>query len=80
MFKPWQGGIYAHPRTAALVDLIRKRGVRGVGQSSWGPAVFAIDSEERLGHITVYLRKQAALSEDEMLICHANNIGVCVSP
>lgn len=37
-----QGGIYAGPEVAELVGWIRKEGVTGVGQSSWGPTVFAI--------------------------------------
>jgi beta-ribofuranosylaminobenzene 5'-phosphate synthase len=31
-----------NPAVAALVDAVRGRGVRGVGQSSWGPSVFAV--------------------------------------
>lgn len=41
-FAPVQGGPYNGPQLAALVDLIRAQGVRGVGQSSWGPTLFAI--------------------------------------
>ena len=43
-----QGGIYSCPATAELVQWLRGRGVRGVGQSSWGPTVFAMagDADE----------------------------------
>jgi len=41
-FAAAQGGAYADPAVAALVDAVRGRGVRGVGQSSWGPSVFAV--------------------------------------
>ncbi|QDU23233.1 beta-RFAP synthase [Urbifossiella limnaea] len=41
-FAAAQGGAYADPAVAALVDALRSRGVRGVGQSSWGPSVFAV--------------------------------------
>ncbi|MFO0797985.1 MAG: hypothetical protein U0804_10940 [Gemmataceae bacterium] len=41
-FATAQGGAYADPAVAALVEAIRGRGVRGVGQSSWGPSVFAV--------------------------------------
>jgi len=37
-----QGGRYAGPAVAALVDRLRGLGVKGVGQSSWGPTVFAV--------------------------------------
>jgi beta-ribofuranosylaminobenzene 5'-phosphate synthase len=45
-FAPAQGGAYAGPRVAALVDWLRGQGVRGVGQTSWGPTVFALIGPE----------------------------------
>jgi beta-RFAP synthase len=41
-FAAVQGGVYASPEVAALVEDLRASGVRGVGQSSWGPTVFAV--------------------------------------
>jgi beta-ribofuranosylaminobenzene 5'-phosphate synthase len=41
-FAAAQGGAYASPEIAALVAEVRALGVRGVGQSSWGPTVFAL--------------------------------------
>jgi beta-RFAP synthase len=46
VFAPVQGGIYASPAVADLVAFIRGRGVRGAGQSSWGPTVFAVVASE----------------------------------
>lgn len=37
-----QGGTYASAEIADLVAAVRASGVRGVGQSSWGPTVFAV--------------------------------------
>jgi beta-RFAP synthase len=37
-----QGGPYAGPAVAGLVAELRGLGVRGAGQSSWGPTVFAV--------------------------------------
>lgn len=37
-----QGGVYAGEIVTSLVEAIRELGVVGVGQSSWGPAVFAL--------------------------------------
>jgi len=37
-----QGGPFASPRIQRLVESIRLLGVRGAGQSSWGPTVFAL--------------------------------------
>jgi beta-ribofuranosylaminobenzene 5'-phosphate synthase len=41
-FAPVQGGRYGSPAVAECVARLRTAGVRGVGQSSWGPTVFAI--------------------------------------
>lgn len=41
-FAAAQGGRYAGPGVAELVARLRGLGVRGVGQSSWGPTVFAV--------------------------------------
>ncbi|HUR54302.1 MAG TPA: hypothetical protein VMZ71_09230 [Gemmataceae bacterium] len=46
-FAAAQGGNYASPEVAALIDLLRAGGVRGVGQSSWGPNVFAVVGSEQ---------------------------------
>jgi beta-RFAP synthase len=42
-FAPYQGGgVYASPTGQRAVELALKRGAVGVGQSSWGPTVFAL--------------------------------------
>jgi beta-RFAP synthase len=41
-FAAAQGGPYASAGVAELVGSLRQLGVRGVGQSSWGPTVFAV--------------------------------------
>jgi beta-ribofuranosylaminobenzene 5'-phosphate synthase len=57
VFAPVQGGIYASPAVAELVAFIRGRSVRGVGQSSWGPTVFAVvASEEQAQELARALR------------------------
>jgi beta-RFAP synthase len=48
-FAPVQGGTYASPLVAEVVEFVRRQGVRGVGQSSWGPAVFAVVGDEERG-------------------------------
>lgn len=49
-FSVAQGGVYASREIADLVADVRACGVRGVGQSSWGPTVFAVapDSDTAL--------------------------------
>jgi len=41
-FASRQGGAYASPRLAALAERMRRLGVEGVGQSSWGPTLYAV--------------------------------------
>ncbi len=41
-----QGGPFASARAARLIDVSRHLGIRGVGQSSWGPALFAVLESE----------------------------------
>ena len=38
-FEPAQGGVFAHPRMARLVEQLRARGVSGIAQTSWGPTL-----------------------------------------
>ncbi len=49
-FAAAQGGPYASPAIAELIADVQTLGVRGVGQSSWGPTVFAVvaDSDTAL--------------------------------
>ncbi len=44
-FAPAQGGVFAPGETRELVDRLRTWGAVGVGQSSWGPAVYGIVSD-----------------------------------
>ncbi len=49
-FAPAQGGILARPESVAIVDWLRAEGFHGVGQSSWGPTLYAfakLEGEER---------------------------------
>jgi beta-RFAP synthase len=41
-FAPLQGGPFANCDLAAWIETLRRRGVRGAGQSSWGPTLFAL--------------------------------------
>ncbi len=51
-FAPVQGGRYASPRITTIVNELISLGLTGVGQSSWGPAVFTFGIDtERLEHI-----------------------------
>lgn len=41
-FRAVQGGVFARPEVAALVELARGLGACGSGQSSWGPTFYAV--------------------------------------
>jgi beta-ribofuranosylaminobenzene 5'-phosphate synthase len=72
MFKPWQGGVYANPSTEALIAWLRNQGVKGVGQSSWGPAVFAIDTTEKVTSLGELARNEEIGADNEIHACHAS--------
>lgn len=46
LFSSAQAGVYASSFTAQAVETFRSVGVRGVGQSSWGPTVFGVVADE----------------------------------
>ena len=47
MFSDVQGDIF-NPKSAEVVDVMRSLGLRGIGQSSWGPTVYAFARENVL--------------------------------
>ena len=48
-FAAAQGGVFAPGETRELVDRLRQWGAAGVGQSSWGPAVYGIVGDADAG-------------------------------
>ncbi len=71
MFKPWQGDVYAHPQTTAIVAFLRKKGTAAVGQSSWGPTVFAIEDVEKLAKLAAACRDEFGSSAVEVIVTGA---------
>ena len=45
-FATQQAGEFAMPETKRLIEVLRTYGVRGVGQTSWGPTLFAMTESE----------------------------------
>ncbi|HWG44731.1 MAG TPA: beta-ribofuranosylaminobenzene 5'-phosphate synthase family protein [Gemmataceae bacterium] len=75
-FAPVQGGVYASARITELVAFVRGQGVRGVGQSSWGPTVFAVVADEdRAECLAAQLRNHCVLEETTVLVTPACNHG-----
>jgi beta-ribofuranosylaminobenzene 5'-phosphate synthase len=50
-FAEAQGGVFAPGQTAELVGRLREWGATGVGQSSWGPAVYGLVADARAAEI-----------------------------
>jgi len=74
-FLPWQGGLYADAATEERIGWLRRQGIRGVGQSSWGPTIFAVELRDALESIRQRLLDQGEFHEDELVLCGAANHG-----
>lgn len=63
-FAACQQGAFANERVAAVVSAIREIGIHGVGQSSWGPTVFAlVENEAAAQQLGKQLHSQLAAGE-----------------
>jgi beta-ribofuranosylaminobenzene 5'-phosphate synthase len=79
-FAPVQGGVYASPFIAELVEFVRAQNVRGVGQSSWGPAVFAVVADaERAEHLAGQLHRRFTVPQSAVWTTPACNHGALVA-
>lgn len=47
-FRPVQGGTFATPQGKELTRMMRRAGALGVGQSSWGPAVYGLAKDQEM--------------------------------
>jgi beta-ribofuranosylaminobenzene 5'-phosphate synthase len=75
MYGALQGGPFAEPFNAAVVGFLRQQGITGVGQSSWGPATFAVVEEERAAWLQQALCKRFALEPRQVVCTLADNQG-----
>ena len=76
MFSQIQKGPYYGAEAESLVNEIRGLGIRGVGQSSWGPCIFAFlkndcEADDLINWLE--LNHEAPLSINK---CRADNQGV----
>ncbi len=58
-FATAQGGIYARPELEAIVADLRAQGLHGVGQSSWGPTLYAFSTRPAAERQTILEQTQA---------------------
>lgn len=74
-----QGGTYSSPAAAECVEFMKTAGTYGVGQSSWGPALYGVVKQEEakqvLSKVKAYLRKGVG---GQAFIAKANNKGAVI--
>jgi beta-RFAP synthase len=81
VFAAAQGGPYAGPASAAWVAFLRGEGVAGVGQSSWGPGVFAVvEDEDRARALAARARGPGAPGAAQVHVTRARDRGATVAP
>jgi beta-RFAP synthase len=78
-FRAAQGDLYADPRCAELVKAVRALGIPGVGQSSWGPAIFVIVEEDRAAGLRDWLKKKMQVKAEEIILTRGCNRGAVLS-
>lgn len=71
-----QGDVFSHPQARQRVEDLRRRGVTGVGQSSWGPTLFALlPNESDAQRLVDECRAEALYAGCEWTITAARNRG-----
>ena len=75
-FAAVQGGPYNGPQLSRIVDRIRALGVTGVGQSSWGPTLFALlPGEPQAREFVASLAVELGHEEVQLAVTSPNNRG-----
>jgi beta-ribofuranosylaminobenzene 5'-phosphate synthase len=78
-FAQAQGGTYSSQAAAECIEFMKKIGAHGVGQSSWGPTLYAVvkqkQTKQTLAQVKAYLRKGVG---GEAFITKANNRGATI--
>lgn len=79
-FAAIQGGPFASPAVEQCVEAIRHAGVRGVGQSSWGPTVFAITEDHAAARdLVARLQADPRWADHELRVAVPDHRGAVVS-
>jgi beta-RFAP synthase len=76
-FAPVQGGIYARPELEAIVNDLKAQGLHGVGQSSWGPTLYAFSqhTSDQRAAILRHIRERFEFQEGAAFWTAANSRG-----
>jgi beta-ribofuranosylaminobenzene 5'-phosphate synthase len=80
-FAPAQGGIYATPHAALIVNELKRMGFAGAGQSSWGPTLYAFSElpREEIDRRAEELRTRFELAQSSVFCTSAANEGAVLS-
>lgn len=79
-FAAVQGGAYHGQDLIQRVDWLRSLGIEGVGQSSWGPTLFALFEDESAAEAFVTYAQQDPMGESlEYQIASTDNRGASIS-
>jgi beta-RFAP synthase len=78
-FATTQGGAYNGPRLTRIVQSVRALGAAGVGQSSWGPTIFALSPAHAAAQrLADALRDEPATRDARVWIARPRNRGADV--
>lgn len=78
-FAARQGGVYASPQLEQLVAWLRGIGVAGVGQSSWGPTLYAlVESQAAAAALVERIERERRGDKLELSITPASRQGAIV--
>lgn len=79
-FRPVQGGVFAEPTAARLVERLRAAGVAGVSQTSWGPTLCAwCEDQSAAEDLKRWLAADPACRDGTLHIAAPLNRGAAVS-
>jgi beta-RFAP synthase len=80
-FAPAQGGIYMTARAASIVEQLKRLGFSGVGQSSWGPTLYAFSTqpEDEINARVDRFCQHFGLDRSSIFWTKAANSGACVA-
>jgi two-component system sensor histidine kinase TctE len=75
-----QQGTYASSFVAELIGYLRGQRIRSVGQSSWGPATFAVVEADKAALVAQNLKERFGLQDAEVIVTQAANRGATFLP
>lgn len=78
-YQEMQGGHYSTPQIASIIERLRGMDVKCVGQSSWGPTVFALLASDGEAHLLYEkLSRDPAFANAELIVTKGLNQGAKV--